>query len=663
MINRLHTSPYLMYVLEKDKHASNGAAGSATESTNQPEESIYYLELISGLIQLRSDFLLSALKVQTAIHPSIMDESLRGELLVSTNSVAEDAESLLTIQEYLLSAPLIILIYSTLRNHDNIRVRELWEACVTLLRRLVTVLGQIPAEKKSLETQLIQILSWAVEQMETRLQVDIMDLLSLLVNATFASSQPKSIPASSNMSRETQQSLSRLSLSTERSDRDQKQTAAVSPDPSLLDCLLLGLSSPNSQPILDHWVGFLESCLPLYATSIFQIILPLAGCISNRTKIVFESIQKSFEKQASRSAISSEPLQSLNVLFNALEMVIAKGHDQVLNDEAKMSSLKTPEQVQGFFGNMVSGVFSVDAQTARSATANNRLTVLLCFKDAVRVAFGVWSWGVNREGLSSLDMTTSASFNYTSVRLRNRTRRALEHLFTAEPLECLETLIELRQSTTVNLEITMSLLHTLEASRPKNTMPAIFNAIYSRTNPSILDPSRKSTLTSDLSDLDLAVFLVAYTKSMDDDALDEVWADCVTFLRDVLGNPMPHRQILPLLLDFIAVLGGKIDNTNFGEQRRMRKDIGVSVFYLSISFTNLVRIFSSAYLPQTSRLSLYHFLRTHPRWLLTKCMERVNQIAVSSTTPTLRLMLLSLWRQPFQICLSFSLILSESYRW
>ena len=71
-------------------------------------------------------------------------------------------------------------------------------------------------------------------------------------------------------------------------------------------------------------------------------------------------------------------------------------------------------------------------------------------------------------------------------------------------------------------------------------------------------------------------FLVIYARTLEDDLLDEIWADCTAFLRDVLGNPFPHRLILPRLLEFIAVLGAKMENTNFGEEWKMRREIGVS---------------------------------------------------------------------------------------
>lgn len=163
--------------------------------------------------------------------------------------------------------------------------------------------------------------------------------------------------------------------------------------------------------------------------------------------------------------------------------------------------------------------------------------------------------------------------------MRNRARRLLEHLFSAEALESLETLAVFfcrPPSADFQKSSVMGLLNVLNGSRPRHTIPAIFNAIYSRTNPTALDPGKMSSLTSELSDTELVGFLVEYMNSIEDDAMDEIWADCMAFVKDVLANPLPHSQILPLLLDFVALIAEKVDNTNFGEQRKMRKELGVS---------------------------------------------------------------------------------------
>lgn len=463
--------------------------------------------------------------------------------------------------------------------HEDISM--LRQTSVLILQQMLSGPPAAVIVDMSLDEALIEMLSWSVEQADLMLQVPLMDLI-----LTFLKKQAAKKDAASNMqhrtsSRETMRSPSQISLSTDRSEKDPSTSEQWAPPQGLLDCLILGISSPNCHPVLEHWIHLLEECMPFFTGNAFQTIMPLVDCFSKSIESVFQGLRTVFEGTSSGCPNTGESITILNALLNGLEHVLARAHDRLIQEEGHAAPLRSPEQPQGFFGNMVSGVFAPEAQKSRSASANNRLTVLLCFKDAVRVSFSMWSWGDVGLGTSPRDTAASASFNYTSLRLKNRTRRILEHLFAAEALECLETLVELwhgaessgglAQSNTV-----FNLLHALEASRPKNTIPALFNAIYSRTNPNVLDPMRKSTLTSDLSDVSLTTCLLAYTKSMEDDALDEIWTDCMTFLRDVLGNPLPHRQTIPLLLEFTAILGEKIDNTNFGEQRKMRRDIGVS---------------------------------------------------------------------------------------
>lgn len=353
------------------------------------------------------------------------------------------------------------------------------------------------------------------------------------------------------------------------------------PPPSLLKCLRAGLSSPSSRPVLESWIGFLTECLSMYSDALFQILIPLVETLCSQIDGSFRALRGMFRQSASSARTeSSGPESTLISLLNGLEEVLASAHARLLIEEARAQAVKTPDQQQSFFGNMVSGVFASDTHHSRSATANDRLTVHLAFQDAIRMCFTIWHWGQGDEA-KLLDPSSAASFNYTSLRMRNRARRLLEHLFAAETLECLETLVGIwcrsYSESTEEAAGVFKLLAALDGSRPKSTIPAIFNAIYSRTNPSVLEASRMSTLTIDLQDTDLVIFLVDYTRSLDDDAMDEIWADCVTFLRDLLANPFPHRQTLPSLLEFAAILGEKVDNTNFGEQRKMRRELGVSV--------------------------------------------------------------------------------------
>ncbi|KAF2444412.1 cellular morphogenesis regulator dopa [Karstenula rhodostoma CBS 690.94] len=365
----------------------------------------------------------------------------------------------------------------------------------------------------------------------------------------------------------------RLSLVMNR-ESVEVEPAPIPPPPQLVDIIKYGFSSPSSRLVLDDWVHFLVEVLPLFADTIFQNLLPLVECFCKEIRKTFEQLKHIFCVVETVEQISPE--STLIALINGLEQILARAHDRLMMQETKSVANKSPEQPQGFFGNMVSGVFSSEAHQSRTPTANSRLTVLLCFQDTVRICFAIWSWGGYATSIGQQDLTSASSFGYTSLRMRNRARRILEHLFAAEALECLETLAVLWSQSSkddIQVEAIVGLLNVLNGSKPKHTIPAIFNAVYSRTNPNALDPNRMSTLTSDLTDTDLVAFLIDYTRSLEDDAMDEIWQDCTLFLRDVLANPLPHRQILPLLLEFTAVIGQKVDNTNFGEQRKMRKEL------------------------------------------------------------------------------------------
>ncbi|KAJ5773269.1 Dopey N-terminal [Penicillium paradoxum] len=387
-------------------------------------------------------------------------------------------------------------------------------------------------------------------------------------------------------SRDRLTSPSILSFTSDKGDRRPSIAQLPQPPERLLDCLLKGISSPKSREIVDKWIVLLCEVLPLYSGSIFQILLMLVECFCREIRASYGRLQLSFQQTEDWPQDRSEHVTI--ALLTGLETCIANAHERLLVQESNVPAVKSPDQTQGFFGNMVSGVFHSEGAQGRPNTANDRLTVLLCFQDAVRLCFSIWAWGAGDHSGSPPDSESLASFQYTSLRMRNRSRRILEHFFTAEALECLETLVEMwTKSDTETASLIFNLLHTLDGSSPKITIPAIFNAIYTRTNPTALDPSRKSSLTSSVSEAELASFLVTYARSLDDDVLDEIWTDCTTFLRDVLSNPFPHRQILPRLIEFAAILGVKLEKTTFGEDRRMRKELGdVLLRLLTAVFTS-----------------------------------------------------------------------------
>lgn len=550
----------------------------------------YVLQVMTNLVVCSPGNTWAALVIKDPLG----DESqASGVLSATTPLMPASTNDYPTTHAYLIHTCLIILGQRFWERVNSVpQAFSLQRTATSLLQHMLQGQTSLSVPHSVIEGTVIAALTQSVKQADKMLQVPLMDLLVTLMRTRIV--EPEGGSGSMHqrtLSGNYPKSLQRSSVSAETSEKEMPSPAALPLPPALLDCLLFGLSAPSSYPVLEHWIQFLDDCLTFYAENTFRILMPLVDCFKRTIRTVFGLLQAVFEGQ-DISTMSQEPLITLHSLLNGLERSLARAHERLIQHEAGIIPLKTPEQSQGFFGNMVSGVFASELNKSRHPAANNRLTVILCFKDAILVCLDLWTWASHGQNSQSRDSTSSPSLNYISLRLKNRTRRILEHLFAAEALESLESLIEVwcqshHQDDTSKSLALFNLLHVLDGSRPKNTIPALFNAIYSRTNPNALEPGLKSTLTADLSDITLADFLVRYMQSLEDDAMDEIWNDCMTFLRDVLANPLPQRQTLPRLLEFTAILGEKVNNTNFGEQRRMRRDLGVYNRFLLALFVLL----------------------------------------------------------------------------
>ncbi|OCT53513.1 protein dopey [Cladophialophora carrionii] len=340
-----------------------------------------------------------------------------------------------------------------------------------------------------------------------------------------------------------------------------------SPPGNLIQVLISGISSKGIDSTIDKWVTLLCNTIPLYSTqTLFANMLRLTACFCDRVKDYFALMRRLYDRPEAAAQINGakpipaakHPERSITNLLAGLEYVLARAHTHLV------------DQVSGADEASLNGA----EKTQLRSMANNRLTVILCMQDTIRLCGQIWVWRISKRTLNSAP--DGKSFAYISSRLRTRTRRILEHLADAEPQECLETLMGMWVDATrrdSGQDVTLNLMQSLDGARPKFMMPATFNAVYNRTNPAALDQSQKSSLSVDVSALELMAFLIAYTSALEDDLLEEIWTDCTAFLREVLANPMPHRQILLKLLEFVAVLCQKMENTNFGEVLKMRREL------------------------------------------------------------------------------------------
>lgn len=365
-------------------------------------------------------------------------------------------------------------------------------------------------------------------------------------------------------------------------------SVAAAPASQILRCLCVGFSSPAARRHMDQWLIFLADVLPTFGDTIISNLIPMVECFCSELEKEFASLLASSSLKADSASFTPEA--AIMYLLEGLEMILARANDSLVSEPEPEGTKKQSGQSVTFLGNVASGMFKADGPPSRPTQSNSRLTVTLAFQDAIRTSLELWIWATHGADADTTDRSCAATTAYSAMRVRNKTRQLLDHIFLVEPLEGLEVLIAewCHPSNCKDAAATMNLLHIMQGSRPKNVVPAILDALCSRANISTLPLQRQSSLTIDLNASDVALFYSAYLESIEDDAMDEVWQDCINFLRDVIANPLPYRQILSTLLWIVQLLAKKVGNTNFGEQKRMRRDLG-DVFQrlLTATFTTL----------------------------------------------------------------------------
>ncbi|EME40020.1 hypothetical protein DOTSEDRAFT_56330 [Dothistroma septosporum NZE10] len=367
-----------------------------------------------------------------------------------------------------------------------------------------------------------------------------------------------------------------------------KSSITSAPPPQLFKCIRLGFSSPRTRHHLDQWLALLADILPTFADALFANLLPLVESFCEELDKVQQVVRIQFSRQGVEPATTPEVTATR--LLEGLQMVLDRAGQCLVAEVDAEATPKETESKPGFLSNVTSGVFKAEGPPSRTAKSNSRLTVTLAIHDALRSTLNLWLWASAPVDPDTHDSHSSATAAHTALKLRNKTRHVLEQIFSVEPLESLEVIIaHWRDSKTTQSAVsTLSLLHIMQVARPKNVIPAILDALCSRTNASAMPQSRVSSLTIDLAPSDVAAFFSAYLESMEDDATDEIWSDCIAFMKDVLTNPLPHRQVLSHLLSISLLLAEKLNNTNFGEQRKMRRELG-DIFQrlLTATFTTI----------------------------------------------------------------------------
>lgn len=312
---------------------------------------------------------------------------------------------------------------------------------------------------------------------------------------------------------------------------------------ALMRVCILSVQKRISPIEASSWTDFFADVLPLYQRH--QVLAPVVKPLT-----------------IALCSASLKDLKLFPAFADALENLLASTHSA--SRRGRKGHEHKASFDPSFFTNVISGVFSVEGPeysstdpsgagnvssglgagaqpsyrsgllSSPSPDASQKNILVECFEHVVNCCFNIWS-------------------NQASP-IRARARKLLTRLYFLEPKVTLEYIVE---SDIGDNASKARLLHSLDSSRPKFTVPHILNAVGD-------------------DNLHVAEFMCEYLTSLDDDAVEEIWPELMAFLRELLQNWSQfgrNRAVYAHLLRSLGIVGLKVNNARFGDQRRARKDL------------------------------------------------------------------------------------------
>lgn len=354
-------------------------------------------------------------------------------------------------------------------------------------------------------------------------------------------------------------------------------TTSETLDPALLQSITVGFTATTNLHVLNAWITVLTACIGLWKNSL-STTLRLVPCLCTCIHDVFTNY--------TRGESHNDALPLLFAYLKAAQQVLSSAHTTLAKEDKSLipgADIQQNAEGSGFFGSVMSGVFAVESPQDRTEAINKRRTVLEAMRTVVEEVFTVWVWAEEYHTKVDKSLDPGATWKHTAkARLKFHARTLMIALYSMEPLETLEMFAAIGKTSPYIFKI----LRGMDGSKPGSTLPHLVNSLVSRVNPSSGSVTTSQSLqVTDLSTTELAAFLVAYLNSLEPDAVEEVFPDCMGFLREVYTYSA-YKPLLPHVFKFAGILARKLDLTHFGDQRRVRRelsDVFMKVFNMCIS--------------------------------------------------------------------------------
>ncbi|AGO13687.1 AaceriAGL187Wp [[Ashbya] aceris (nom. inval.)] len=340
-----------------------------------------------------------------------------------------------------------------------------------------------------------------------------------------------------------------------------------------IDFLVSSIANIESPLTVSSYVQLLSESIIYFQHSIFNIILPLSS-----------SLTQCIERLFYQSEDKGKNYKSFSLLIDGLEELLEVSHGYLMAGENN-GYLSGPNSKNDFLQSMVSNVFSNDPTNSNTKLQGEREVVFQSYKKAIDCSFGIWIWAQNISNTRALppdhsvgDPEFSESAHQLSYKYKFRTKKLIDKLFTLEPLEILENLISYRMD-----DLTITLTHVLDGNRPVLTLPHLMLSVVSKCNKaatvtfSSINTSRKTSdhlvTASKLEPKEVLTFIIEYVRSLENAAIEDFYNDFLIFIKEVSQNYSQYEQLSYQLLILMALISEKIAHSQFGQQKRVRKEI------------------------------------------------------------------------------------------
>lgn len=375
-----------------------------------------------------------------------------------------------------------------------------------------------------------------------------------------------------------------------------------------IEYLVYSLDFIENVFVFQQWSKLLVDNLLTLSNCIFLVLTPLSNHICSKVDGIFnktksELMNESFLFDYKNKALPAHNDQIVGILLLSLQELMNYSHMFLSAVEAKPKNLAMGSSDPGFLSSVMNGVFSVEPSENVNFEESDRYMVLVSFETIVSVCYRIWLWGESHTKISDLkisseypgvlkdDLNNSKSIEYIATELKYKSRNLLETLYSMEPSQVLLSLVANNLTLTPSL---FKLSHILDNSRPQSTIPHIFNSIRVKMNFDNSIPSEKfkTSLIGSFSERKLGTLLVEYLKSLDIGVIEDIYPESISFLKEANSLPSMYRPLMPYLLRFVSSLCASLSKLKFGEQKKIRKEIGdnyLKCLYYTISSKAVMR--------------------------------------------------------------------------